>query len=325
LRKQAGNCESIQRTPVQVIIDQLPPPLAIPKQTMCNGRIVYLSDIMITGAHIKWFTQPSGNNEIPASTPVVDGTTYYAAQTTGDCQSERIPILIVNECYTPYGTVFPFVHTGDAEFDAQFVITAKLFLLPPANIFDKIGYLRTQQAVHTVIVEFYDCTGPSIVGAPKNPGIQGRTNNPGLPINWIDKGVTNPGVVNQTTLTLWDKCTTVPIGKFQFTDVAPDTYIIEISRKGFLPRYGKIEITGSEYLGHRELLGGDLTADLVINEKDLSTFSTKRGSYTNPPSYNWVNDLNGDKLIDGNDQIIINVNLGIQSTIYKETKDWLTN
>jgi len=323
--QKAGNCQSTVRTPVQVIIDQYPAPFTLPKQTMCNGKIVYLSELMIIGSHIKWFTQSSGNNEIPASTPVVNGTTYYAAQTTGNCEGQRTPIEIVNDCYSPYGTVFPFVKTGDAEFDQQFLITAKLYLLPPANVFDKIGYIRAQKPVHTVVVEYYDCTGPSIVGAPKNPGIQGYTNNPGLLINWIDKGITNPGFPNNKILNETDKCPLAPIGQFKFTDIAPDTYIIEIARKGFLPRYGKITISNNGYIGHRELLGGDLNGDLVINEKDLSAFATKKSSYNQPANYNWLYDLNGDKAIDGNDQYIINVNLGAQSTIYAETIDWFNN
>ena len=325
--QKAGNCQSTQRTPVQTIIDQYPPPFAPQKQSTCN-KTLYLSDLMVSGIAIKWYTQPNGNNQItnPETTIATATTTYYAAQTTADCEGQRTPIQIVDDCYSPYGTIFPFVRTGDTEFDQQFITTAKLYTRIPANITDKIGYLRTQTPVQTVVVEYYDCTGPSIVGAPKNPGYQGRTNNPGLPINWIDKGITNPGTVNTATLTLYDKCPLAPIGKYQFTDVAPDTYIIEIARKGFLPRYGKITIQNNEYLGHRELLGGDLTADLVINEKDLSTFATKKGSYNmNPAAYNWLYDLNGDKAVDGNDQFIININLGAQSTIYAETIHWFNN
>ena len=324
--QKAGGCESIERIPVSVVIDKYPAPIALPKQTVCN-KTVYISDLEVLGSGIKWFYSATGDDEItnPSETIAVFGETYYAAQISGDCQSDCTPVLITEECYHPIGTVFPFVHTGDAAFDAQFVITAKLYLVPPDEIFDKIKYLYIQNPVQTVVAEYYDCNRHNtIIGAPKNPGSQGNTNNPGLPIDWIDKGIIDPGIVNTTTLTSIDSCTTSPMGMYQFVDVAPGTYILELARQGFLPRYAKITIASNDYLGHRELLGGDVNGDTEIDDKDLSAFSTKRGSYTQPDTYNWIYDLTGNKLIDSNDQLIINGNLGAKSTIYLETKQWLS-
>ncbi|MCL2511240.1 MAG: hypothetical protein FWF09_04240, partial [Bacteroidales bacterium] len=159
--------------------------------------------------------------------------------------------------YAPYGTVFPFVHTGDETFDNQFVTTAKLYKVPPTNVIDKLGYIRKQTPIQTTLVTYYDCTvDKPIIGAPKNPGVIGNTNNPGLPIRWTDHETSSTA-----TTTASDKCTDLPIGKYIFTDIAPGDYLLEISRQGFLVRYGVITVTGNDYLGHRELIAGDVNGD----------------------------------------------------------------
>jgi len=151
----------------------------------------------------------------------------------------------------------------------------------------------------------------------------GRTDNPGKPINWGVKGISDPGTPDAATLTTTDKCTNgVPIGKYKFEDVAPGDYILAITRRGFLPRYGKITVAASEYLGHREILGGDVNGDLVINDKDLSAITTKVGRYQTPP-YNPTYDLRGSKSVTSGDVGIIRFNLGANTMIYQETKDWL--
>jgi len=234
--------------------------------------------------------------------------------------------VTVNECipsHTVFGTVFPFVKTGDVEFDAQFVTTARLYHVPSSNIYDKLGYIRMQIPMYGVIVTHYDChVDDPIIGAPLNPGTMGSTKNPGLPIKWENKGIINPGIPNTDIITETDKCPLNDIGKFIFENIIPDDYVIEISRPGFLSRYGLISVTADGYLGHRELLGGDVNNDMIINEKDLSTIQTKISSYGNS-TYNWVYDLNGNQVINSLDINIIRVNLGASPSIYQETEDWL--
>jgi hypothetical protein len=283
---------------------------------------------MVIGAGIKWFTVEVGGTAIasPETTLLANGQTYWAAQTAGTCVGARARVNIVDDCYSPFGTVFPFVYTGDDTFDENFKITAKLYMRTPADIFDLVGYIRKQAPIQTVVVEYYNCLVDDVIlGAPKNPGRQGFTNNPGLQINWGDKLIPDPGVVSTETLTPLNKCTTVPIGRYKFSDIAPGIYVMEIARYGFLPRYAKIEISHSNYLGHREILGGDVNGDLVVNERDLSAFASKKGTYSPPASYNWTYDLNGDKKIDGLDQFIISFNLGSLISIYAETADWMSN
>jgi hypothetical protein len=230
----------------------------------------------------------------------------------------------VTKCntYTVYGTVFPFVHTGEEDFDDMFETTAKLYNVPPKTVLDKLGYIRKQTPLQTVRVEYYDCTVDEvIIGAPKDPGVMGNTNNPGLPIRWEDIGVISISPIDNP-LTETDKCPFAPIGKYIFEDVAAGEYVLEISRQGFLTRYGVIKVEGDDYLGHRELLGGDVNGDLVINAKDISTLPI---AILGTSAYKCRYDINGDRNINSFDINIIQVNLGAYVTIYQETFDFITN
>jgi hypothetical protein len=320
--QQAGGCESVERTPVEVVIDQYDAPFAPSKQTICNKK--YISDLIIVGTTIKWYDDEFAGNEYdsPTTTELIAGLTYYASQAAEDCESLRTPIEVLANCYSPKGTVFPFVHTEDFIFNAQFITTVKLYAMPPATIInDKINYIRKQTPIQTVVVKYYDCPADGIIlGAPKNPGTIGSTNNPGLDIRWGSLGY--PVIAPDTeVLTGSNGCPEVPIGVFMFKNVAPDDYIIEISRKGFMVRYGKITIEDDKYLGHRELLGGDLDGNGVIDPKDASLIRPKFFPYGHS-MYNWMYDFDGNKIINVDDLNVIRTNIGAYTTIYQETEDW---
>jgi hypothetical protein len=322
--QKAGTCESAVRTPVTVILDELPPPVAPPLQATCNG-ILMLSDIWITGSEIKWYNDELAGTEYasPTTTPVVNGETYYAAQSSDICESERIGITITTDCYKPYGTIFPFVYIEDEDdFNDLFITTAKLYTMPPATTLDKIGYIRKQTPIKSAHVIHYNCDNDTIVGAPKNLGVIGATNNPGKSIRWDALGISNPGIQDPDTLNTIYNCPDQPMGKFIFEDVAKGKYILEISRQGFLTRYGVINVEGDDYLGHRELLAGDVNGDLVIDPKDISLIRTKTDAY-GTATYKWIYDLDGDGIIDDKELDIIRINIGAYITIYQETEDWL--
>jgi hypothetical protein len=185
-----------------------------------------------------------------------------------------------------------------------------------------MGYIRKQTPIQAEFVTYYDCTkDPVIVGAPKNPGVMGNTNNPGLPINWGDLAIT-PLPSDPATLDIGDECPLTPIGKYWFDKIAPGQYVIEISRKGFLTRYGVVEVKGDDYLGHREILGGDVNGDATINAKDVTTTTPKLSLY-GTLIYNATYDLLGDKRIFTKDIYVIQINLGAFTNIYKEADDWI--
>jgi len=318
--QKTGSCESTLRTSVEVIIDHYPPPVTMPNQCYVLG--LTLGDLTITGAGIKWYIDETDDTPQPLSTVINIADEYWVTQSSGLCESERVKITIVLGCNDPCGTVFPFVYTEDPVYNAQFETTVKLYAMPPETIFDKIGYVRKQIHVHATVVSYYDCVVDFIEGVPKEPGLIGRTDNPGKPIRWDAIGYTIPGYSSPTLTDPSDCPTTSNIGKYRFLGVAPGEYVIEIIRKGYLTRYGTVEVEGSNYLGHREILAGDVNGDLMITEKDLSTIRTKITNYGSA-LYNPAYDLRGTRGISSGDVGIISFNLGAYTDIYQETKDWI--
>jgi gliding motility-associated-like protein len=61
-----------------------------------------LSDIAVTGSNIKWYNDLSATNELPVSTSLTDGTTYYASQTVSGCESKiKLAVKVaVQSCST---------------------------------------------------------------------------------------------------------------------------------------------------------------------------------------------------------------------------------
>ncbi|MEI6576041.1 MAG: hypothetical protein WCO63_07695 [Bacteroidota bacterium] len=53
-----------------------------------------LADVVVSGTGIKWYNQSSGGSLLPASTVIVDGTHYYASQTTNGCESTTRFVVI---------------------------------------------------------------------------------------------------------------------------------------------------------------------------------------------------------------------------------------
>ncbi|MGH2666680.1 T9SS type A sorting domain-containing protein [Flavobacterium sp.] len=72
-----------------LIVNTIPgPPVGNAMQSFVSGET--LADIEVTGNNITWFSQEDGGVILPASTLLVDGTTYYAAQTDNSgCISGR--------------------------------------------------------------------------------------------------------------------------------------------------------------------------------------------------------------------------------------------
>jgi gliding motility-associated-like protein len=88
-----NNCES-ERTPVSISITTEQLPSATSHQTLCIQQSATLSEISITGQNIKWYNSLTNGTLLSNTTPLQNGTTYYASQTISGCESERIPVLI---------------------------------------------------------------------------------------------------------------------------------------------------------------------------------------------------------------------------------------
>jgi len=79
------------------------PPTGNSPQIFCNGATV--SDLVATGSTIKWYSTASGGTPLLATTPLINGMTYYATQTVSGCQSNtRLAVqATVNSAATPTG------------------------------------------------------------------------------------------------------------------------------------------------------------------------------------------------------------------------------
>ena len=232
---------------------------------------------------------------------------------------------------TLLGTVFPFVNWEDEEeFNAQFPFTVSLKSVPSSTSEDPIGDLVNETPLYpSVNATWYDGSKYVPYTTPKSPGIQGNYDNYGLPIDWMSAIKEAGGTPNTEILTAGQAPDTdngMSVGLFEIENVLPGTYILEIKREGFLVRYAKITVTADpvQYLGHRELVPGDVNDDLVIDMNDetelVDNSMTSFGESNYLPRY----DLNADGYIDINDGTLLQKYNNFLFYHYQETIDWMT-
>ena len=88
-----NSCES-ERLIITVKIQDTQIPTADSPQTFCIQKNASINDIDISGENIKWFENSFSTINLPKTTPLENGMTYYASQTINNCESNRIPVLI---------------------------------------------------------------------------------------------------------------------------------------------------------------------------------------------------------------------------------------
>jgi len=96
------SCESFPRTPTTVTINVNPVPTGSGLQTVCNSGTV--ADLVASGVGIiTWYANSTGGVALSNSAVLVSGTTYYASQTIGTCESaSRYPLTVtVNNPQVP--------------------------------------------------------------------------------------------------------------------------------------------------------------------------------------------------------------------------------
>ena len=220
-------------------------------------------------------------------------------------------------CYELFGTVFPFVKTGDNDFDALFEITASLYSVPALGVEDAIDAILSGTPIHTAKAVFYDGS-VFVAGTPKNPSGSSLINNPGVPINWalLNKQV---GEIDETLLTKEANIPSTPIGLYNFTNVEPGNYVLMLSRPGYVTRFAKVTISSDGVLGHRELIPGDVDNNFVINAYDISKVNTKASSYGNT-NYDPKFDVNADGNVNLNDISVLQFYLGFYVELYTDTE-----
>lgn len=118
-----GNGNTSTQNQTITIIPQ-PLPVANANVTHCIQENKTLADIIITGQNIKWYDEATGGNLLPDATLLVDGTTYYASQTIGGCESARIPVTAtIQNTFGPTGFAVQYFCDTQALTLADFVVT----------------------------------------------------------------------------------------------------------------------------------------------------------------------------------------------------------
>jgi hypothetical protein len=87
-------CESGQLF-FEVIIKPRPTaPTATGTQSFCGSGTI--ANLIATGNDIKWYATATGGTALATSTALVNGTTYYVAQTVNGCESTRTAVAVSN-------------------------------------------------------------------------------------------------------------------------------------------------------------------------------------------------------------------------------------
>ncbi|MCF8714035.1 PKD domain-containing protein [Joostella atrarenae] len=97
------DCESTDRLAVTVSIGEILAPTGITNQSFCTNATI--ADLQLNETNVVWYDSPTNGNLIQENTSLVDGTTYYAAQTDGTCEStERLAITVsISDIIVPTG------------------------------------------------------------------------------------------------------------------------------------------------------------------------------------------------------------------------------
>ncbi|MBV6879726.1 T9SS type B sorting domain-containing protein [Epilithonimonas ginsengisoli] len=114
--QNASGCESGKKE-ILVTLSDPNPPKGDAIQDFCSASNPSLKNMSITGTAIKWF-DPIGT-QIPETTPLVDGTTYYASQTINNCESTQKLAIKVN-VVTNYLSATDFTDTFCNDTTANF-------------------------------------------------------------------------------------------------------------------------------------------------------------------------------------------------------------
>lgn len=144
-----NNCES-ERLAITVKIQDTPIPIVNTPQIFCIQKNAKISDVAIAGQNINWFESASSSINLPESTQLENGITYYVSQTIDNCESVRIPVTINileatnSECINfvnelPYPKFFS--PNNDGFNDTWTIDFAYLKPNTAINIFDRYGKL----------------------------------------------------------------------------------------------------------------------------------------------------------------------------------------
>jgi len=99
-----NGCESVTRLAVNVVFGIPAAPTGTASQTFCNSATI--AELSATGTAIQWYAASTGGTALSAGSALMNGTTYYASQTSGGCEStDRLAVTVtINAPAAPTGT-----------------------------------------------------------------------------------------------------------------------------------------------------------------------------------------------------------------------------
>ena len=86
-----NSCGTSSASSLAVTVASVTPPTAV-AQTFCSSATV--ANLVATGTAIKWYAALTGGTALASTTALVSGTTYYASQTVGTCESTRTAVVV---------------------------------------------------------------------------------------------------------------------------------------------------------------------------------------------------------------------------------------
>lgn len=94
IKNNLGCISEVKEAIVDVFVNPTPKPTANNLQSFCIQENAKISDLSISGSSIKWYDSATGGNLISSSQILADGSTYFASQTIGNCEGERISVKV---------------------------------------------------------------------------------------------------------------------------------------------------------------------------------------------------------------------------------------
>lgn len=153
-----NNCES-SKLAITVKIQDTPSPIADADQHFCVQQNATLNSVKASGQNIKWYNSGSAGINLPESTRLENGMTYYATQTINNCESnERAAIHTQileqtdTDCLNLEGDLpFPkfFTPNNDGYNDTWTVDPIYLSKNSSIKIFDRYGKLLKELSINS--------------------------------------------------------------------------------------------------------------------------------------------------------------------------------
>ncbi|WP_309640861.1 gliding motility-associated C-terminal domain-containing protein [Flavobacterium sp.] len=121
-------CET-SRQRVFVAVRILPPPTGDNVQLVCSTPPPTVADFVVNGTNVVWYLSSTSGVEIPLSTPLIEGQTYYAASTDDFCESNtRLDVSVIFQDPNDPGS------NG-----SRSICISDIPTTAPFNLFDELG------------------------------------------------------------------------------------------------------------------------------------------------------------------------------------------